>query len=173
MDKNVEENIEQPTSEIDHKVPAEVEEILKLIPEDKRELLLKSLKFEIKQEITESYFSGPLPHPEILERYNELIPNGADRITKLAENQNAHRISTETKLVDQGLIQSKRGQIFAFILGISGFVSATKLGITGHYWLAGIIGGSTVTSLVLAFIYGKYKPQQNKELNNITTTDKN
>jgi hypothetical protein len=44
-----------------------------------------------------SYFAGPLPPPEVLARYNDVVPNGADRILSMAERQGAHRESLETK----------------------------------------------------------------------------
>ena len=36
-------------------------------------------------------FSGPIPPPDLLEKYNNIIPNGADRILAMAEQQQAHR----------------------------------------------------------------------------------
>lgn len=41
------------------------------------------------------YWNGPLPHPDILIRYNDAAPNGADRILKMAERQEEHRIRQE------------------------------------------------------------------------------
>lgn len=52
-------------------------------------------------------FSGPLPHPQLLGQYNEAVPNGADRIVKLTENQARHRQSIES-----------RAQIFTFVLAL-------------------------------------------------------
>ncbi len=42
------------------------------------------------------YSSGPLPHPSILESYNNIIPDGAERIMAMAERQLNHRIETES-----------------------------------------------------------------------------
>lgn len=44
----------------------------------------------IAQEIR-SEFSGPLPHPEILARYEEILPGAATRIFEMAEEQAIHR----------------------------------------------------------------------------------
>ena len=43
--------------------------------------------------------SGPLPDPESLGHYNEIITNGADRIMAMAENQQQHRIFIEKKVI--------------------------------------------------------------------------
>lgn len=42
----------------------------------------------VKQQIS---FSGPIPHPDLLAQYDQIIPNGADRILLMAEAQSRHR----------------------------------------------------------------------------------
>ncbi len=43
--------------------------------------------------------SGPLPPPEILENYNNILPGSAEHIIKMAETQQLHRHTLETKTV--------------------------------------------------------------------------
>lgn len=38
-----------------------------------------------------SEFSGPLPHPEILAKYEDILPGAATRILEMAEEQANHR----------------------------------------------------------------------------------
>jgi uncharacterized membrane protein len=45
-------------------------------------------------EISQS-FSGPLPHPDVLRKFNEIIPGAAERIIKMAEDQSIHRKELE------------------------------------------------------------------------------
>jgi uncharacterized membrane protein len=42
-----------------------------------------------------THFSGPLPPPEILAKYNDALPNGAERIVAMAEGQMKHRQALE------------------------------------------------------------------------------
>lgn len=42
-------------------------------------------------------FSGPLPPPEVLARYNDALPGGAERIVTLAEEQAQHRRRMEAR----------------------------------------------------------------------------
>ncbi|HQH25465.1 MAG TPA: DUF2335 domain-containing protein [Bacteroidales bacterium] len=58
------------------------------------EKLSREEQRKIKSIIISSYqaYSGPVPAPEALEKYNQVIPDGADRIMKMAENQSNHRI---------------------------------------------------------------------------------
>lgn len=45
-------------------------------------------------------YSGPIPHPMLLKEFNDVIPNGADRIMAMAEKQSEHRINIEDKVVN-------------------------------------------------------------------------
>lgn len=71
-------------------------------------------------------FSGPLPHPELLAKYNEVIANGAERIMAMAERQSIHRESLEAKVVAGNMASQARGSHYAFIIClvtiIGGFV---------------------------------------------------
>lgn len=110
-------------------------------------------------------FSGPLPHPEILKIYNEIISDGADRIMTLTEKQTEHRQKLENKEQDIQHKLSARGQNFAFILSILLIIVTGYAIFEEAYWVSGILGAGTMTSLVLAFLRGK-KSQENdiKEL---------
>ncbi len=44
-------------------------------------------------------YSGPLPHPAILEKFDALIPNGAERIMAMVEAEQRHRHELEQKIV--------------------------------------------------------------------------
>lgn len=61
-------------------------------------------------------FSGPLPHPALLAKYNEVIPNGAERIMAMAERQSAHRESLEAQVVAGNVASQARGSHYAFII---------------------------------------------------------
>jgi uncharacterized membrane protein len=64
-------------------------------------------------------WEGPLPPPEIIRQYNEIIPNGADRIMKMAEAEQSHRHTVDQKVVNSLSDENTRGQWFAFLLAIS------------------------------------------------------
>ena len=62
-------------------------------------------------------FSGPLPPPEALARYNEVIPGGAERILAMAERQSAHRELLEAEVVSANVSSQKMGSLFYFVFG--------------------------------------------------------
>lgn len=100
--------------------------------------------------------SGPLPDPESLARYNEIIPNGADRIMKMAENQQGHRFDIERKVVKGTNNQTTRGQWFALIIALILIGAAIFFGINKQPELAKSILITTLIGVVGLFISGKY-----------------
>jgi hypothetical protein len=61
-------------------------------------------------------FSGPLPPPDLLAGYNAALPDGADRIVRLAEEQAAHRRRLEA-----------RGQVLLFSFAVLALVGGIVL----------------------------------------------
>lgn len=145
----------------ENKLPAAIKQILDdpEIPEDKKEALKSVIGISIERS---SEFSGPLPPPEILEKYNAVIDNGAERIMTMAENQSAHRLQLEKQVVNSQIKQSGRGQWFGFIVGIVGLALATTLAILGYQVVATVFGSTTIVGLAAAFVIGK--KMQHKDL---------
>jgi uncharacterized membrane protein len=106
-------------------------------------------------------FSGPLPPPEVLARYNEVVTNGAERILAMAERQSAHRESLESRVVDGNLAIQKSGSLRAFILALVVILGGIYLMATGKdaWGFAAIV--TSLASLVSVFLIGK--TQQKKE----------
>lgn len=78
-------------------------------------------------QVQAEFFSGPIPPPSYLARYNDVVPNGADRIISMAERQSVHRESLETTVVNGNVANQRLGSIFAFIICV--------LAISGGFWL--------------------------------------
>ena len=106
----------------------------------------------LSQEVTA--FFGPLPPPEILEKYNRVIPNAAERILKMAEDQTQHRQALEKKVINHDKVNSRLGIFFAFVIAISFIAASYFAAIKGHSIYGGIMGTGGLTSLVYVFIYG-------------------
>lgn len=84
--------------------------ILNAVPESKKEVVKEALTV-----IRSEMYSGPIPSPEALARYEEIQSGAADRIIKMAEKQQDHRMALENIAVGGQVEQSKRGQIFGFV----------------------------------------------------------
>src|SRR3989338_6291096 len=104
-------------------------------------------------EVSQS-FSGPLPPPEILRKFDEVVPGAAERIIKMAEDQSIHRKELEKKVIDSDIARSKWGQILGFVIAIAGLAVSAIVVVYGSAIAGGIIGVGTLASLVGVFMYG-------------------
>ena len=100
-------------------------------------------------------FEGPLPPPDMLAHYNQLSPGFAERILQLAEREAESRHSLErmqTEIAEKDIPaareETKRGQWMSFIITIVAFVSAVICARINQPWVAGVIAGATLVSVV-------------------------
>lgn len=144
------ENIDQNEKD-DNSIPQDIQEILDdpEISQDKKEKIISILT--IKRS-----FRGPLPSPKVLQGYNNVIKDGAERVIRMAENQSQHRMELEKYAINGQIKQSGRGQLFGFILALVCIFSTIYLAIKGHEKIAIALGSTTVVGLVSIFVVGKF-----------------
>jgi uncharacterized membrane protein len=100
-------------------------------------------------------YSGPLPHPEILERYERIVPGSAERIFAQFELQSAHRHKIESQVISSNTFCQKLGTVSALLiclLTIGGglFLVHEGQSVAGITALLGTLG-----SFVGVFIFGR------------------
>lgn len=111
-------------------------------------------------------FEGPLPPPAMLDGYNQVIPDGANRIMRMAESEAEHRRSVEKEVLaiqreDLWRERSERrlGQILAFVLCtiaiLAGVYGVTQSSGPAGQIAGGFVGVGGLASLVIAFITGR------------------
>jgi uncharacterized membrane protein len=66
----------------------------------------------------ESFFSGPLPPPELLREYDKIAPGCAQRIIGMAEKEGDHRRAIQKLKVRGGLAARTRGQYLGWSLAV-------------------------------------------------------
>lgn len=142
---------EKEVAEVEGNIPANVNDILQELPEEKRNAILATMMaFE-----EERRFSGPLPPPEYLAEYEKTLPGLPDRIMKMAEKQVDHRIDMEKTIATKKFSQSTLGQILgAALIVFFGYI-AYDLAMNGHDNAAIAIGVTTVISLAVVFVLNK------------------
>lgn len=72
---------------------------------------------EVKLVHQEAY-QGPLPHPDLLIKYEEIIPGSAERILSMAEKEQQHRHQLENEVIKKEIAQKGRGLNFGFTLAL-------------------------------------------------------
>ena len=112
--------------------------------------------------VSQESFSGPIPHPKIVEGYKNLIPNAPERILTMAEKEQQHRIEVENEMLSQNktnIRNSKNAnlisQIFAFILILILIGAGTTLTLLGHHAVGITIFGTTILGIAGVFVTGK------------------
>lgn len=88
-----------------------------------------------------SAFSGPLPPPEILKKYNEAAPGLAERIVAMAEKEADHRRELDRKALEADIAEQNKmfsearlGQICGLIIGLAAISAGAYTAINGAQW---------------------------------------
>lgn len=139
--------------------------------EDEREAVEK--RYLLMAEQRHSEFSGPLPPPEVLAKYENAFPGAAKKIFQMAEDQAQHRRSMEKESLQLASRDSLFGIITGFVIAIVGIVGGIYIVYLNPSSAANAIAGSAVSGssllgLVRTFVVGskKQNEKQNKADNN-------
>jgi len=106
-------------------------------------------------QVVQEAYSGPLPHPAILQQYNKIVPGAAERILEMAEQNAKHRRNLQFAALKAQKSEIRIGQLFGFGIGISALSTSIVAMYFGFPAVAGIIGGTTVVGLVTVFVIGR------------------
>lgn len=98
--------------------------------------------------------AGLLPSPDILAKYNSVVPGLAARIVAQAETQTTHRIALENKLLICNIWKSFLGLVFGFLISSLGIGGGLYLTFVGFNVIGIVFSSATLVSLVMSFIYG-------------------
>jgi uncharacterized membrane protein len=80
----------------------------------------------------ESHHAGPLPAPDTLKAYDEIVPGMAERLLVNFEKQVDHRIALERYVIQGDVRRSNLGLYAALIFGLAVLGVATILILNGH-----------------------------------------
>lgn len=124
-------------------------ESLELLPPEERSTVVSRIT------LLQESFSGPMPHPDILKGYEDILPGSAERILQMAENEQKHRHKQEDRICKGSVEQVKRGQWIALFVVILLTAVATAITLLGQPTVGGIIFGSTIAAVAAIFIISK------------------
>lgn len=108
-----------------------------------------------------SFWSGPTPQAEELDKYNGVMEGGANRVMELIEGQASHRQSLERKDVEADISLRRLGLIFAFILALIATVGGLTLIAAGDD--AGAFGPILTAVAVLAGVFVWWQKNRSSE----------
>ncbi|MBR1417474.1 MAG: DUF2335 domain-containing protein, partial [Synergistaceae bacterium] len=105
-----------------------------------------------------------------MEKYEALCPGATDRILKITEKslkltaqQSAHRQKLEAEALKASSRVSLIGVISAALIALTSLILTGFCVYIGHEIIGTILSGSTIASIVYAFIYGTNSNRQERE----------
>lgn len=130
------------------------------LPEEEKKAILVYITRE------SHIFSGPLPPPETLAQYEKILPGAADKIFKMAHEQQQHRFELDNATINlnKDLIKSKqRGQIIGGLLVLFLAIIGLICTLTAHDSVAKAIYITTIIGVAGIFVVNKVSPDKKKE----------
>lgn len=106
-----------------------------------------------KTVVVADYWSGPLPSPETMADYNDVIPDGANRIVTAWEEESAHRRTMEREGLRGYVRVQLTSKTFAIIFAVTALVVTAYCAYIDKEWVATILGGGVIASVVIAFLH--------------------
>ncbi len=109
------------------------------------------------------YQAGPLPSPDVLARYNEVLPGLAERLVQMVESQSRHRQELEKAVVNGNIQSEAPGQRYGLIVGLVIGLGALAVVALGHEPAGVSVIIAELAAFAGAFIYGKRRQQKELE----------
>ena len=104
-----------------------------------------------------------LPSPDVLQKYNAVVPGLAERLVSQAEKQTFHRIALEKRLLIANIWKAFIGLVFGFLIGSLGIGGGLYLTFVGFNVIGIVFSSATLVSLVMSFVYGSQFRKNNQK----------
>lgn len=127
-----------------------VERVKQLPPEQKAQAIEKL-----------EMYSGPIPHPDILKKYDDIDPGAAKLIIENGVDESKHRRKMESDSLEYARRDNKRRDYMGFSIGLVGMGIGGLLIWLNHTVTGTIFSGVSLVMLVSLFL-GKSNNDQSK-----------
>lgn len=157
---NKEEQNNQDSNEItssDKSVDEAVDGVKQLPPKEQEQAMAK-----LEMTMLEMH-SGPIPHPDILEKYYRLDPGAAKLIIENGVKESEHRRNLENEAVRYTARDTARRDWMGFIIGIIIISVGALLIYTGHTITGTVLSGVSAIGLVGLFVGDKSDENNDKK----------
>jgi uncharacterized membrane protein len=106
---------------------------------------------EVHIEMQALSWQAPIPPPEIVRGYNEVIENGAERLFAQFETEATERRALTRRGQTHNFVIQLVARLFALIFALSALGVAAYALSLGHEIAATVIGGASIAMVVAAF----------------------
>jgi uncharacterized membrane protein len=111
-------------------------------------------------QIAQAAYSGPLPPANQFNKYGKYVKDAPERILRMAENQQKHRIKIENKVINFNNWTQLLGSIFAFLIAIFALFFSYLASSKGESGTAIGIALAGISPIVGSFIKGRYSKKK-------------
>jgi uncharacterized membrane protein len=114
----------------------------------------------VRQVVLQQLYQGPLPHPDMLAKFEALYPGASKLLFEQFKAQGDHRMEIENKVIEGNIRSSRLGQWMAYSICMTALVGGGILvcfGIRTEGLIASVAG---LGILVAVFITGKLSGQK-------------
>ena len=118
---------------------------------DEKNLKIANDRIVIEGTKTETY-SGPLPHPSILQGYKQIEPDFPMKVVNEWERNSAQIREQEQKELDLQIKKELRGQWMAFIVSVLSLSIVLVSVLTGNIAFAGVSALAVFALIAKAFL---------------------
>lgn len=98
---------------------------------------------------------GPLPRPDTLKEFENVLPGSAERILRMAEKEQDHRHRMLKRLIVAETRTAVWGLVFALIVALAFLAAAVWLVSIDHTIEGTLLGTADVVALATVFIIGR------------------
>lgn len=113
---------------------------------------MKEMEEEKKIIAVSHQYSGPLPQPSDMAKYEEVVPGAAERILKMAEKEQDKRHEKEEKEMRLKAKLALRGQSIGFVLTLLFSAISILFAYMGHLKLAAMFGTPLIIGVCTIFV---------------------
>jgi uncharacterized membrane protein len=103
-------------------------------------------------QVMEMSWQGPIPPPQELKRYDEIIENGAERLFSQFERETQHRHLLERRAQNYPLFDQLAARTTALVFSLGCLGVALYAVEKNHPWVAGAFGAAMIANGINAFL---------------------
>lgn len=137
--------------------PVELEPVIENLPPEQRDAVVRVIESRLSH-------SGPLPPPEQLAGYEQVLPGLAERIVCLTEAEQRHRHKIVELAVRRDARIRERGQALAMIALVLMLVFCWYLAATGNARTSGVVAVGLIAAVVGIFVTGRKEDTKERAL---------
>lgn len=132
-------------------------ELIQYIPEEKRGEFIREIVLQVE------HYSGIIPHPNIVGRWERIMPGSAERILSLSEKHQEHRMEIERTMFDVFVKREQLGMWFYFVIALVMIVGGVVIILSGYSTVGLVALAAPVATLAGSFLYSYRSVRQDRE----------